>query len=130
MSEPSLSCGPLNEARTYRFTWLRAKHHPIAIRVNHVDGRTHLIAVELDGAGGYRPGVVARRVDRDLSAAQWESLVTALEQARFWRMPTNRKGLGTMGRSGSSKAEPVVATTWLTAGRPNQGRIETRDLLF
>ena len=50
MSEPILAAP--TTTRTYRFTWLRSFHHPIAIRIVSGPGQPKVIAVELNGAGG------------------------------------------------------------------------------
>jgi hypothetical protein len=85
MGEPSLSCG---EARreSYRFLWLRTWGHPIAVRVEISSRSNTLTAVELDGAGGYEPGKVSRRVQRQLSVGEWKTFSDALKTAAFWKM--------------------------------------------
>ena len=87
MREPSLSCEAGVE--DYRFTWLRSFDHPVSIHVN-VDGSTGthtLTAIELDGAGGYEPGVEKRRVTTKLSSAQAAELHRALRDERVWELP-------------------------------------------
>jgi hypothetical protein len=85
MSEPSLSCKePVGTA--YRFLWLRTWGAPVAVRVEKAATGATLIAVELDGAGGYEPGKVSRRVRRSLTASEWDQIVKALLRADFWEM--------------------------------------------
>lgn len=88
MREPSLSCGQLAASESYRFLWLRTFHEPIAVRVSRTGERHTLDAVILDGAGGYDPGKVARRVQRELTQADWTRVSLALEQMNFQSMPS------------------------------------------
>ena len=85
MAEPSLSCG-VSPGESYRFLWLRTFGRPIAVRVEIGRSNT-LTAVELDGAGGYQPGKISRRVQRQLSADEWKTLSDALKATDFWKMP-------------------------------------------
>src|SRR5215468_3618237 len=62
MGELSLSCGVLQDTETYRFLWLRTFHNPVAVRVFRRGDDYDLEGVILDGAGGYNPGHVSRRV--------------------------------------------------------------------
>ena len=82
MTKPSLSCGE-SSGESYRFLWLRTWGRPIAVRIEAGRSST-LTAVELDGAGGYEPGKVSRKVQRQLSAA---TLSEALKATGFWKMP-------------------------------------------
>jgi len=61
-----------------RFTWLRTFHHPVLVRITRTADRTHLIATELSGQGGYEAGQVQKRVDRELSAAEAGALANIL----------------------------------------------------
>jgi hypothetical protein len=45
--------------------------------------------VELDGAGGYEPGKVARRIDRKLTDAEWTEVTSGLKGIGFWSLPTD-----------------------------------------
>ena len=88
MSEASLSCGIEKSVTSYRFTWLRTFHHPIAVRVTNSTGVTCLVAVELDGAGGYAPGGVKNRVQKTLTPEQWAEIQNAIEASDFWSEAT------------------------------------------
>jgi hypothetical protein len=89
MSETSLSCGKDVESETYRFTWLRTFHHPIAVRITRIDGQGRLIAVELNGYGGYGPGTVIKRIEKKLTPEQWQTLLAVVDSAKFWELPTD-----------------------------------------
>lgn len=87
MEEPVLSCATPEADETYRFLWLRTFHNPVTIRIFRQGRGYGLEAVVLDGAGGYDPGHVSMRVSREPSAAQWQKIMTALEEVQFWQMP-------------------------------------------
>jgi hypothetical protein len=88
MKEPSLSCGPSPGPETYRFTWLRTFHHPIAVRVSWSHKGAELTSVELGGAGGYEPGGILRKAHRPLSTEAWSDLRNSVVSLKFWAMPT------------------------------------------
>jgi hypothetical protein len=88
MAEPSLSCGFPEDRETYRFVWLRTFHAPIAVRVSKSKNDVQLQAIELNGAGGYSPGVISRRVAKKLSDAEWNSITKLLVAIQFWKLPT------------------------------------------
>jgi hypothetical protein len=94
MEEPSLYCGVLEDAETYRFLWLRTFHNPVAVRVFRRGYDYGLDAVILDGAGGYDPGHVSRRVTRALSRDEWQTVIAGLEGVQFWQMATSRYEFG------------------------------------
>ena len=115
MEEPSLSCGALEETETYRFLWLRTFHNPIAVRVFRRGEEYGLEAVILDGAGGYEPGHVSRRVTKALSGDQWRTVIAKLEEVQLWQMPTHEdKIVGTDGAQ------------WIVEGR-RDGRYHVVD---
>jgi hypothetical protein len=87
MREPSLLTGPA-DAEVYRFLWLRSFHRPIAVRITRHDGAVRLHAVELDGAGGYEPGRIARRREGSLDEGDWRALQQQLEAIQFWTAPS------------------------------------------
>jgi hypothetical protein len=93
MSEPVLT--PREDGRrTYRFTWLRTFHHPIAVRIDATSERATLTAVELDGAGGYDPGQILRRTEFVLDPTAIAQMEAILEQHNFWSLPTSEEAFG------------------------------------
>ena len=103
MQEPPLSCGAIEDAETYRFLLIPSFQKPAAVRIYRRGIRFGLEAVVLDrqdtpehttdGMAGYGPGKILRRVTKDLSPAQWQSVLTALRNAGFWRMTTGVRDL-------------------------------------
>jgi hypothetical protein len=92
MREPSLNCA--TDWPVYRFLWLRTFHHPIVVRVEFKPNETRLIAVELDGAGGYEPGKQRRRIDRALSLEESAKLLDAIAHSRVWDAADEPEVLG------------------------------------
>lgn len=86
-----------------RFLWLRSFHAGIAVRIEHSLDMSRLLATELDGAGGYEPGGIARQVGTELSSKQWDVLQRELAQASFWQLPSPDPHIG-----GSDGAEWIV----------------------
>jgi hypothetical protein len=91
MKEPSISCGRVGTA--YRFLWLRTFHHPVAVRIADIQNQLSIIAVELDGEGGYTPGKVLRRENKRLTYVEMQPLIDTLSRAEFWKMPINNDPL-------------------------------------
>ena len=72
--------------RSERFTWLRTFHAPVFVRLDWLaDGQVRMTATELTGAGGYDPGVVARRVERLLSREERADLDRAKRTLKPFR---------------------------------------------
>lgn len=93
MGEPPLAIPPA-ATLVLRFVWLRSFHPAIAVRVERVGPDARLYAVELSGAGGYEPGLPARRQERSLSDVDWEVLANLVEQSDFWLLPVTEPGFG------------------------------------
>ena len=66
---------------------------------------TTITAIELDGSGGYRPGKVARHVERQLTSVEWTQVSDGLAKIGFWKMPVRE------GRGGNDGAQ------WILEGR-------------
>src|SRR5262245_31927728 len=93
MEEPSLSCGVLEDTETYRFLWLRTFHNPVAVRVFRRGDDYGLEAAILNGAGGYNPGHVSRRVTKTWCRDQWQTVIARFEGVQFWQMATKSDAL-------------------------------------
>jgi hypothetical protein len=76
--------------------------------VTRDDRNATISAVELDGAGGYEPGVVRRRTQRPLTEVEWKAVSDGLAGLNFWRMPTE---VLEFGRDGSQ---------WVLEGRKGE----------
>ena len=76
---------PRGSAESYRFLWLRSFHHPVAVRMSRLGSRCVLLAKELDGAGGYEPGRLVKRLARTLSDEDCNSLTRHIAALDFWQ---------------------------------------------
>ena len=90
--EPSLYLASLKAARSgrriVRFTWLRSFHPPVFVRIEWDNqGKARLIAKQMSGAGGYDPGVIAKRLDRPLSGNSAHQIESVIEQTRLFDLP-------------------------------------------
>lgn len=94
MGERELASG----AESYRFLYLRTFDAPISVRVQRIGDRWLLVARVLSGKGGYDPGTVVKRVDRELSTEEIGALQRRLRGADFWGEPwVTQKELGVDG---------------------------------
>jgi len=83
---------------TVRFTWLRTFHSPVMVRVEGLGSTSpRLIAKQLSGAGGYAPGLVNKRIERNLSPAEANALKAVLSSTRVFESVPAECGLGTDG---------------------------------
>ncbi|MDR3159831.1 MAG: hypothetical protein LBU11_12705 [Zoogloeaceae bacterium] len=127
MDEPSISCG---KPDVYRFTWLRTFHHPVAVRIAAQGDSAILYAVELDGAGGYAPGKVLRKIERTLSSSEFKDLKILFPNSQFSLMPTTEDRAGFDGsewileQSGEAGYHLVVRRT------PENGAVRDIGNLF
>lgn len=71
----------------YRFTWLRAFHAPVVIRLEGYKGRYQLIWKAYDKASG------SRLLDRKT----WNMFVKQLTRADFWQLPADEDVIGVDG---------------------------------
>lgn len=97
MEEPSLSCGVPKDAEAYRFLrqpplalgQKRTAFSAVAVRVFRHGSHYRLEAVVLSGTiESQGQPHVSRRVTKDLSPEQWQSVIATLGDIRFWQMPT------------------------------------------
>lgn len=79
---------PVGPETRLRFLWLRSFHPATAVRVRHRDSNTHMIATQLTGRGGYEPGEVGSRTERQLTPQEWAEIERLTAQARFWTLET------------------------------------------
>lgn len=86
MSEPNLTDLELKGREVYRFLWLRTFHRPIAVRVERQDDKCTLLAKELNGAGGYEPGMISKQVSKSIPPKDWKMFLLLLRNIRFWEL--------------------------------------------
>ncbi len=91
--EPSLAKYAQDIAKSrgsaVRLTWLRSFDEPVTVRLEWAaSGRMHLTARMLSGKGGYGPGKIKQRMDRDLSPAEAEGMNRLFARVGLWSQPT------------------------------------------
>jgi hypothetical protein len=94
--EPLYSKNLPKGRETYRFTWLRSFNRPVALRLDvQPDGSGKFVIKVSDGAGGYKPGKIARNETRDVTVDVVKAVRVQFERAKFFDMPvtTNHRGL-------------------------------------
>ena len=90
-----LSTNPAIES--YRFTWLRTFHHPVAVRVDvQPDGTATLSTRMTSGAGGYDPGKLILNTDRPLTTEETQRIISQINASGFWRLPSYVRDNGGM----------------------------------
>jgi len=78
----------------FRFIWLRTFHHPMCVRLEHgKNGRTVLYGKEINGAGGYEPGILITDRKIELTAQLYEAFKEKLASVNFAQMATEEKDL-------------------------------------
>ena len=129
MLEPSLSCG---DARgdTFRFTWLRSFHPPVAVRVFAGPKSAELVAIQMSGSGGYAPAAAVEQPHRALLPSEWKDLNDALARSDFWNLPSSRDQGGIDGAQwiveGRVGSQYHVVDRWT----PESGTFRDLGLLF
>jgi len=77
------------KAEAYRFFWLRAFDHPVAIRLVVRTGGSGWVNLRVtSGQGGYAHGRISRYSVSWATKAKTQSWIAAFDQAGFWRLPT------------------------------------------
>jgi hypothetical protein len=97
MHEPSMWATATRGETAYRFVWLRTWGKPMAVRITRVGDHGHLVVTRLSGNGGYDPGTVDAKRERDLTAAEWKRVEDAIAAASFDTTATE----GAMGNDGA-----------------------------
>jgi len=97
MDEHSLYMPGYIAEECYRFLWLRSFHHPIAVCLWR-SGDAHFVHVkQLSGAGGYEPGKLVINRTRFLTKGEWDEFIRLLEEASYWKLPTEDSVIGNDG---------------------------------
>jgi hypothetical protein len=133
--EPSLYAQSLSPApsvaKTWRFTWLRSFHPPVMVRIDvGPDGRMHLTAKQLSGAGGYAPGRIAKQVHRDLTQDEQSKLVAMLDRTRVLDLPPIDCQLGMDGARWIFEASEAGSYRYVNQWSPKDGPAREAGLAF
>lgn len=128
MGEPSLACD--TRQPVYRFLWLRTFHAPIVVRVEKRNDAMHLVAVRLDGEGGYGPGREVERIDRVMSDQEMDVFNEALANAWIWTSPDAPETRGLDGSRWIIEARDGSRYKFQDVWSPETGRIHALGKTF
>jgi hypothetical protein len=79
---------------SFRFTWLRTFHNPIAIRIENNNHHYKLYWKKSSGAGGYKPGKLTLNKSKEISEKEWNKFIELVNKANFWDLPTDNNSGG------------------------------------
>ena len=79
---------------SYRFLWLRTFHHPVAVRIWKIGTVGFISVKELNGAGGYEPGTLIFKHERQLAFDEWSKFMRLLDDSCYWQLPTRNDNIG------------------------------------
>lgn len=93
LREPALFESNYANRITYRFTWLRSFHRPVAVRIETDDeGVGTLYFKVADGRGGYDPGRLEISRRRSLTSEELESFEILFGEADICHPPSEPEG--------------------------------------
>ncbi|HEX7695707.1 MAG TPA: hypothetical protein VF409_14540 [Sphingomonas sp.] len=114
---------------TIRFTWLRSFDPPVIVRVEGVESRSpRLIAKQLSGAGGYKPGPISKQIDRKLVPAEAEMLRRTLQRTRVFDVPALDCSMGTDGAQWIIEGIDRTGYHFVDRWTPEQGQVRETGL--
>lgn len=80
---------------SYRFTWLRTSHHPVAMRIDVAkDGTAHFTLKVSDGRGGYDPGKLFRDEKWKLSGESLKRFKETFADTAFYEQEAGEETTG------------------------------------
>ena len=88
MEELPLYPRVVGQLSVYRLLFLPTFEQPSVIRLAEAGRVWRVTCKRSDGQGGYSPGKLAARVERELSRAEAKRFVRLLNRVAFWSMPT------------------------------------------
>lgn len=83
-----------SDNESYRFTWLRSFHDPVAIRIERNKDSYTLFWKQSDGSGGYEPGKIIVNQQKTIDKKTWDSFLDKLTGIDLWQLPSNEKNWG------------------------------------
>lgn len=83
----------------YRFLWLRTFDPPLVVRLDLSSLKSSLTLKVTDGKGGYDPGRIVHRVEKDISQTQINRFLEQLDSLGFWQSQSDQVSGGIDGSS-------------------------------
>lgn len=110
LNEPKLFKGYNYEA--YRFTWLRANHDPISVRIENRNDEIYLFFKRTSVSDAQHFGQLTNNDTIFLDFKVWEAFLNKIEKNNFWKIPTIEKSEVVVKGRGVSK--------WILEGKANE----------
>jgi hypothetical protein len=105
---------------TYRFTWLRSFHNPIAIRIEKLDNVYKLYWKLCSGDGGYAPGNLIIHKQKIIDKMAWYAFIELLRQIDYWKLNTFEEvSMGTDGAEWIIEGKRLNQYHWVERWTPN-----------
>jgi hypothetical protein len=132
-AEPSLAklaeTGPSSGRSVVRFTWLPSFDHSVTVRLEWApSGDMHLAARMLSGAGGYAPGAVKQKVDRDLTEGERAAVNKLFASLLLWRQPAALCDMGLDGAEWLFEGTDSAGYHFVKRWSPNNGAVKEAGL--
>jgi hypothetical protein len=125
--EPSLYQTPPKQGSypdSIRFTWLRSFDYPVIVRLDGVHSPSaKLVAKQLTGAGGYDPGSVSKRIQRQLTREQTARLRNLLITTHAMALPSRICDGGLDGADWLIEISDRHEYHFLSRWTPNNGEV-------
>ncbi|HEY9348767.1 MAG TPA: hypothetical protein VIQ53_25785 [Inquilinus sp.] len=113
-----------SEGRILRFTLLPTFTRPIFVRIDSTASQPpRLVATELTGAGGYEPGNIGRRIDRNLTEAEHKKIDALLSHSRIFELPPVDCELGLDGSRWIVEAADKTGYRFIDRWSPQSGPV-------
>lgn len=132
--EPTLLPAPTPSRATnsaYRFIWLRSFDKPVVVRIQEgSNGALFMTASRLSGMGGYEPGKVEARIERELTASEKRWLLRAFAAADRLRLKAVTCGNGNDGAAWIFEALDGGAYRYVDRWSPKTGPVRALGLMM
>lgn len=120
LNEPLLYNKPL-EKETYRFTWLRTFHNPIAIRIEKSGGKPMIHWKVNDGTGGYEPDNLTVDRSKSISLKKWNKFKSLLQAYDFWAREMPKRSFDADGSEWILEGNDMVNYRAMSVWSPSEG---------
>jgi hypothetical protein len=132
LKEPPICCESVAPTRTFRFTWLRTFHRPIAFRLEEQpDGHWVLYTKASSGAGGYDWGALNVNEKRAIPTRQAQAVVEKLDRGtKFWSLPVSDDLFGSDRATWIIESRSGDAYHYVYRWSPKEGEVRDIGLAF
>jgi hypothetical protein len=122
MEEQPLVLRTADQPDVFRFLYLPTFDHPLVVHLTAMGEAWKVIVKRSDGFGGYSPGKLTSRTERDLPPKKVVIFNRLLQEAGFWEMPSFIESFGLDGSQvvleGVRSGQYHVVDRWSPHGTP------------